>query len=89
MRVLHTSDWHVGKQLRGRSRLDEHRAVLDEIAGIAARERAEIILVVGDLFESMAPPADAVAVVWDALLALRETGAHVVVVGGNHDQQAP
>ena len=88
MRVLHTSDWHVGKQLRGRSRLDEHRAVLDEIAGIAARERAEIILVVGDLFESMAPPADAVAVVWDALLALRETGAHVVVVGGNHDQQA-
>ena len=50
-----------------------------EIVEIAGRERAELVLVVGDLFESMAPPPDAIAVVWDTLLALRETGAHVVV----------
>ncbi|HEV7523917.1 MAG TPA: exonuclease subunit SbcD [Acidimicrobiia bacterium] len=88
MRVLHTSDWHVGKLLRGASRIDEHRAVLGEIAEIAARERVDLVLVVGDLYETAAPPPEATAVVYDALLALRETGAHVVVVGGNHDQQS-
>ena len=88
MKVLHTSDWHVGKLLRGMSRLEEHRAVLGEIAEIAARERVDLVLVVGDLFETAAPPPEAQAVVWDALLALRATGAAVVVVGGNHDQQA-
>jgi exonuclease SbcD len=88
MKILHTSDWHVGKLLRGRSRLDEHRAVLAEIAGVAARERVDVALVVGDLFETAAPTPDAVAVVVDALLALRNTGAEVIVVGGNHDQQA-
>jgi exonuclease SbcD len=88
MKIVHTSDWHVGKLLRGRSRIEEHRAVLEEIAGIASRERADLVLVVGDLFETAAPPPEATAVVWDALLALRESGAHVVVVGGNHDQQS-
>jgi exonuclease SbcD len=88
VRILHTSDWHVGKLLRGMSRIDEHRAVLGEIAEIANRERVDLVLVVGDLFETMAPSAEATAVVWDALLALRETGAQVVVVGGNHDQQS-
>jgi exonuclease SbcD len=88
MKILHTSDWHVGKMLRGRSRLDEHRAVLGEIAELAAREKVDLALVVGDLFESAAPTPDAVAVVVDALLALRDSGAHVIVVGGNHDQQA-
>jgi exonuclease SbcD len=88
VKVLHTSDWHVGKLLRGRSRIAEHRAVLGEIAEIAAREKVDLVLVVGDLFETAAPPPEATAVVFDALLALRESGAHVVVVGGNHDQQS-
>jgi exonuclease SbcD len=87
VKVVHTSDWHVGKLLRGASRIDEHRAVLREIAEITDRERADLVLVVGDLYETAAPPPEATAVVYDALLALRETGAHVVVVGGNHDQQ--
>jgi exonuclease SbcD len=87
MKILHTSDWHVGKLLGGRSRIAEHRAVLGEIAEIAARERVDVVLVVGDLFETAAPQPDATAVVWDALIALRDTGAYVVVVGGNHDQQ--
>jgi len=88
MRILHTSDWHVGRLLRGHSRIEEHRAVLSEIAEIASRERADVVLVVGDLFETAAPAPEATAVVWDALLALRESGAHVIVLGGNHDQQS-
>ena len=87
MKLLHTSDWHVGKTLRGLSRLDEHRAVLAEVAEIAAREAVDVVLVTGDLFESAAPAPDAQRVVWDALLALRASGAEVVVIGGNHDNQ--
>lgn len=85
MRILHTSDWHVGKTLRGASRLDEHRRVLAEIARVAADRRADVVLVVGDIFESAAPRPDAQLVAWEALLALRATGAQVVVVSGNHD----
>jgi exonuclease SbcD len=88
VRVVHTSDWHVGKLLRGASRIEEHRAVLAEIAEVAERNRADLVLVVGDLYETAAPSPEATAVVYDALLALRETGAHVVVIGGNHDQQS-
>ena len=76
MRILHTSDWHVGKLLRGHSRLDEHRAVLDEIVTVARDEAVDLVLVTGDLFDSAAPPPDAQRVVWDALLGLRATGAH-------------
>jgi DNA repair protein SbcD/Mre11 len=85
VKLLHTADWHVGKQLRGRSRLAEHRKVLGEIARVAADEQVDVALVVGDLFETTVPAPDAQRVVWDALLALRATGAEVVVVAGNHD----
>ena len=51
MKILHTSDWHVGKLLRGLPRLDEHRAVLGEIADLAVRECVDCVLVTGDLRE--------------------------------------
>lgn len=85
MKLLHTADWHVGKTVRGRSRADEHRAVLAEIAGIAADEAVDVVLVVGDLFETAAPTPEAEEIVYRALLDLAATGAEVVVVGGNHD----
>jgi DNA repair protein SbcD/Mre11 len=87
LKILHTSDWHVGKTLRGLPRLEEHRAVLAEISEIAHTEAVDVVLVTGDLFESAAPAPDAQRVVWDALLALRAAGAEVVVIGGNHDNQ--
>jgi exonuclease SbcD len=87
VKLVHTSDWHVGKTLRGMSRLDEHRAVLGEIADLAAAEQVDLVLVTGDLFESAAPTPDAQRVVWDALLRLRDSGARVVAIGGNHDNQ--
>ena len=88
MKLLHTSDWHVGKTLRGNTRLAEHRAVLGEIVEVASEEAVDIVLLTGDVFESAAPAPDAQRLVWDALLDLRTTGADVVVIGGNHDNQA-
>ncbi|MDQ4130663.1 MAG: exonuclease SbcCD subunit D [Actinomycetota bacterium] len=85
MRLVHTSDWHVGKTIRGRSRADEHRAVLSEIAQLVLREEADLVLVVGDLFDSSAPAPESERIVYQALLDLAATGAHVVVIAGNHD----
>ena len=85
MRVLHTSDWHVGKALRGRSRAAEHEAVLAEIAGIAGRESVDLVIVAGDLFDTATPTAEAERIVYRALLDLADGGRPVLVVAGNHD----
>ncbi|MEM7339581.1 MAG: exonuclease SbcCD subunit D [Actinomycetota bacterium] len=84
MKLLHTSDWHVGKAIRGHSRAGEHRAVLAEIVSVARAEEVDLSLVVGDLFDTAAPTAESEALVYDALLDLAEV-APVVVVAGNHD----
>jgi exonuclease SbcD len=85
MRLLHTSDWHVGKAIRGRSRAGEHQAVLAEIVGIAERESVELVIVAGDLFDTATPTAEAERIVYRALLDLAAGGRPVVVVAGNHD----
>lgn len=85
MKLLHTSDWHVGKTIRGHSRADEHRAVLAEIADLAAKYDVDLVLVAGDLFETASPSAEAEAIVYRALLELASTGAEVAVIAGNHD----
>lgn len=85
IRVLHTSDWHIGKTIRGLSRADEHRAVLDEVADIARKHKVDLVLVAGDVFETAAPTAEAESIAWQALLKLAESAGHVVVIAGNHD----
>lgn len=84
MRILHTADWHVGRSIRGRSRADEHEAVLAEIAGVAADEHVDLVLLAGDVFDSAAPSPEAERIVYRSLLALAEI-APVVAVAGNHD----
>ena len=85
MRLLHTSDWHVGKTIRGRSRHAEHEAVLCEITEIARDHEVDVVLVAGDLFESAAPIPESEALVYETLLGLAEHAEHVVVIAGNHD----
>ena len=85
MKILHTADWHVGKTLRGRSRAEEHRAVLGEIVALAEREAVDFVLVAGDQFDRAVPTPESEQIVYDALLRLARTGARVVVIAGNHD----
>ena len=85
MRLLHTADWHVGKAIRGRSRAEEHRAVLDEIVGIARARSIDVALVAGDLYDGATPSAEADDIVYRTLLDLAGVVQHVVVVAGNHD----
>ncbi|NMO54233.1 exonuclease SbcCD subunit D [Actinoplanes sp. TBRC 11911] len=88
MRILHTSDWHVGKVLKGRSRHEEHIRVLAQVVDIAKAEKPDVVIVAGDLYDTAAPTADATRVVTRALSALQRTGAQVVAIGGNHDNGA-
>ena len=59
MRFLHTADWHIGKPLRGRSRMDEYAAALEEVARTAIAARVDAVLLAGDVFDSPAPPPEA------------------------------
>ncbi|QSB16464.1 exonuclease SbcCD subunit D [Natronosporangium hydrolyticum] len=88
MKILHTSDWHVGKVLKGASRADEHAAVLAELVEITRAEAPDLVIVAGDLFDTAAPTPAATRLVTGALTALRGTGAEVVAIAGNHDNGA-
>lgn len=85
MKILHTSDWHVGKTLARRSRLDEAREVLSEIVDIAERESVDAMLVCGDIFDHIAPSAAAEKIVYDTLVEMEHREIPVLLVPGNHD----
>src|SRR4051794_5372946 len=87
MKIVHTSDWHVGRTLRGRSRAEEHEAVLAEVAELVVTEKADLVLVTGDVFDTAAPTAEAERIAYRGLLDLASTGATVVVLAGNHDNE--
>jgi len=85
MRILHTSDWHVGKVLKGQSRVDDQIAALARVVEIARAQQPDLVIVAGDLYDTAAPTPDATRIVTRALSALRSTGATVVAIAGNHD----
>lgn len=86
MRVLHTSDWHVGKRIGRYDRSDDHRAVIDEVVTIAEQHDVDLVLHSGDLFDRPLPPVEALDIAFDGLLRLAGDGRRpVVVVAGNHD----
>jgi exonuclease SbcD len=88
VKLLHTSDWHVGKVLKGQSRVDEHLKVLRDVVAVAEAEKPDLVVVAGDLYDSVAPSAEVEKIVVRALSALRRHSAAVVVVAGNHDNGA-
>lgn len=86
MRILHTSDWHLGRQLEGRSRLPEQAQFIDELTAIVRQEGVDLILVAGDVYDTYTPAAEAEALFFDALERLADGGKRAVaVIAGNHD----
>lgn len=86
MRVLHTSDWHLGRTLEGRPRLPEQEQFFDELVEIATGEKVQLILVAGDVFDTYNPSAEAEELFYDALERLADGGRRAVVaIAGNHD----
>jgi DNA repair protein SbcD/Mre11 len=85
LRLLHTSDWHLGRQFHGFSLLDEQARAMDRLVELAGEAEVDLVVIAGDLYDRAIPPADAVRLFTDTLARLRATGAAVVAIAGNHD----
>jgi exonuclease SbcD len=85
MRFLHTGDWHIGKTLRTRTRLDEFEKALAQVGQIAIDQKVDAVLVAGDIFDSPAPPPEAERLVYDFLARLPPERIACVLIAGNHD----
>lgn len=88
MRFLHTGDWHVGRTIRGRSRIDEFDATLDEVVDIAGDQDVDVVLLAGDIYDRHVVSHDADELVFRALIRLFEKSIPVVAIPGNHDSEA-
>ena len=88
MRILHTSDWHIGRTFHGHSTLEALAEVLDALVAQVREHAVDVVIVAGDVFDSATPAASAYTLLDDALLALHETGVTVVMTSGNHDSAA-
>ncbi|SET65939.1 exonuclease SbcCD subunit D [Paenibacillus sp. NFR01] len=86
MRILHTGDWHLGRTLEGRSRLKEQEQFVDELVDIADSSGADLIMMAGDVYDSVNPPAAAEQLFYEAAARLTDKGRQLVVIAGNHDQ---
>ncbi|WP_022882941.1 exonuclease SbcCD subunit D [Gryllotalpicola ginsengisoli] len=88
MRILHTSDWHVGRTFHGHPTLPALAGVLDALAREVREREVDVVAVAGDVFDSATPSSEAFAVLGAALRGIREAGAQLVVTSGNHDSPA-
>jgi exonuclease SbcD len=87
MRILHTSDWHLGKTLYAKKdRQEEHLAFFEWLLNTIKDKKIDVLLVAGDIFDTASPSSTAQKMYYDFLIKVKSVGCnHVVVVGGNHD----
>lgn len=88
MRILHTSDWHIGRTFHGHSTLTALEEVLAVLVSQVRENNVDVVVVAGDVFDSATPAASAYTLLGDTLVALADTGAQVIVTSGNHDSAA-
>ena len=86
MKILHSSDWHLGKKLDNFSRYNEQINVLDEIVRISNNENVDAVIIAGDLFDTYNPPTESVELFYKTLKKLSKNGKRpVIAIAGNHD----
>lgn len=85
MKILHTADWHIGKQLHRYGLDDDHRLFLEWLAVQIKERQIDLLLVSGDVFDTANPSNQALAQYYGFLRKLIGTGCQVIVTGGNHD----
>ncbi len=86
LKILHTADWHLGKRLQEFSRLEEQKEVLIEIIEIADREKVDLVLLAGDIFDAFNPSHEAVELLYKTLRKLSNNGLRpIIAISGNHD----
>jgi len=86
MKILHTSDWHIGRALYGRKRYEELEAFLNWLVGLIEDENIDVLLVAGDVFDNSTPGNHAQELYYRFLCRMAaSSNRHVVVTAGNHD----
>ena len=86
MKILHTSDWHLGQLFMGQSREEEHKAFLNTLLEIIKKENIDLLLITGDIFDTATPPIYAQKLYFNFLSALKETNCRkCIITAGNHD----
>jgi len=89
MRIIHTSDWHLGQHFMGKSRETEHRLFLDWLHDFIIQSGADALVVAGDIFDTGTPPSYARTLYNDFIVSLQNSGCSMaVILGGNHDSAA-
>jgi len=88
MKILHTSDWHLGQHFMGQTRQAEHRQFCDWLVAQADLHQIDAIIIAGDIFDTGTPPSYAREQYNEFIVALHRTGTRLVVLGGNHDSVA-
>lgn len=85
MRILHTSDWHLGQHFMGRSRQREHAALIDWLLEQVQLHAVDAVLIAGDIFDTGAPPSYARELYHQLIARLHGAGVALLLLGGNHD----
>ncbi|HCU67048.1 MAG TPA: hypothetical protein DF774_14935 [Rheinheimera sp.] len=88
MRILHSSDWHLGQFFIGKSRQAEHQAFFSWLKQQIIQLDIDVLLVAGDIFDSATPPSYARELYHQLIVDLQPTGVQLVLLGGNHDSVA-
>lgn len=85
MRILHTSDWHLGRSFHGVDLLPAQVEIMQAVVEMCRSEAVDVVVVAGDIYDRAIPSADAVAALDHVLAEIRGTGAQVIGISGNHD----
>src|SRR5689334_3123002 len=85
MRLLHTSDWHLGRSFGPVSLHDDQEAFVGWFVELALSEAVDLVVIAGDVYDRAVPPTRSIELVRTALVRLQRAGIQVVVVSGNHD----
>lgn len=88
MRLLHTSDWHLGQHFMGKSRQAEHQALIDWLLTQVEEHAVDAVLVAGDIFDTGTPPSYARELYSQLVVRLHTAGVSLLLLGGNHDSVA-
>lgn len=85
MRLIHTSDWHLGRTLHGEPLIEQQRGFLAWLVEVATQRSADAVLVAGDIYDRAVPSTDAVQLLDDALAGFARAHVPVIMTSGNHD----
>ena len=85
MKILHTSDLHIGKRVNEFSMIEDQRYILDRIERIVEEEKPDVVLIAGDVYNTATPSAEAVSLLNDFITSLHSLCRNVIILSGNHD----